>query len=96
MTLAEKWMRQGRREGRKQGLEEGVAKGVAQGVAQGRLDGQRRLLEKQLRLKFGDLDPVTLSWLQSANEAALEVASERVLTATAVAELIAAEGSRPA
>ena len=84
MTLAEKWMRQGRREGRKQGLEEG------------RLDGQRRLLEKQLRLKFGDLDPVTLSWLQSANEAALEVASERVLTATAIAELIAAEGSRPA
>ena len=84
MTLAEKWMRQGRREGRKQGLEEG------------RLDGQRRLLEKQLRLKFGDLDPATLSWLQSANEAALEVASERVLTATAIAELIAAEGSRPA
>ena len=84
MTLAEKWMRQGRREGRKQGLEEG------------RLDGQRRLLEKLLRLKFGDLDPATLSWLQSANEAALEVASERVLTATAVAELIAAEGSRPA
>ena len=49
MTLAEKWMRQGRREGRKQGLEEGVAKGVAQG----RLDGQRRLLENLLRGEDG-------------------------------------------
>ena len=84
MTLAEKWMRQGRREGRKQGLEEGVAKGVAQG----RLDGQRRLLENLLRLKFGEIDEATQAWLKTADEPALEAASERVLTAATLGEMI--------
>jgi hypothetical protein len=76
MTLAEKWMRQGRREGRKQGLEEG------------RQEGQRRLLAKQLRLKFGELDASALAWLEAADEPALEAASERVLTAATLAETL--------
>ena len=83
MTLAEKWMRQARKEGRKQGLEEGVAKGVAQG----RLDGQRRLLENLLRLKFGEIDEATQAWLKAADEPALEAASERVLTAATLGEM---------
>jgi predicted transposase YdaD len=60
MTLAEKWMRQARKEGRKQGLEEGREAGRQEGREagrqEGRLDGQRRLLENLLRLKFGELD----------------------------------------
>ena len=86
MTLAEKWMRQGRREGRKQGLEEGVA--------QGRLDGQRRLLENLLRLKFGDVDARAQAWLEAADEPALRSASERVLTATSLWETIGLESAR--
>jgi len=84
MTLAEKWMRQARREGRKQGL----AEGRAEGVAEGRLDGQRRLLENQLRLEFGDLDAPTHAWLQAADEPALQAASGRVLTASTLAETL--------
>jgi len=84
MTLAEKWMRQGRREGRKQGLEEGRQ----EGRQEGRLDGQRRVLGKLLRLKFGELDDATQAWLKAADEQALEAASERVLTASTLGEMI--------
>jgi hypothetical protein len=80
MTLAEKWMRQGRREGRKQGLEEGREVG--------RQEGQRRLLAKQLRLKFGELHASALVWLEAADQPALEAASERVLTAATLAETL--------
>jgi len=88
MTLAEKWMRQARKEGRKQGLEEGRQEGRQEGREAGRQEGQRRLLAKQLRLKFGELDASALAWLEAADEPALEAASERVLTAATLAETL--------
>ena len=100
MTLAEKWMRQARKEGRKQGLEEGREAGRQEGREagrqegrevgrqEGRLDGQRRVLGKLLRLKFGELDDEAQAWLKAANEQALEAASERVLTAATLGEMI--------
>jgi flagellar biosynthesis/type III secretory pathway protein FliH len=88
MTLAEKWMRQARKEGRKQGLEEGRQEGREVGRQEGRLDGQRRVLGKLLRLKFGELDDEAQAWLKAANEQALEAASERVLTAATLEEMI--------
>jgi predicted transposase YdaD len=85
-------MRQARKEGRKQGLEEGREAGRQEGREagrqEGRLDGQRRLLENLLRLKFGELDVRAQVWLESADEPALQAASGRVLTATTLAETL--------
>jgi flagellar biosynthesis/type III secretory pathway protein FliH len=81
-------MRQARKEGRKQGLEEGRQEGREVGRQEGRLDGQRRVLGKLLRLKFGELDDEAQAWLKAANEQALEAASERVLTAATLGEMI--------
>jgi len=54
-----------------------------------RFDGQRPLLENQLRRKFGDLDAPTHAWLQAADEPAPQTASERFLTASTLAETLA-------
>ena len=59
-------------------------KWMRQARKEGRLDGQRQLLAKLLRLKFGELEPAALAWLEAASEQALEVASERVLTAASL------------
>jgi hypothetical protein len=46
------------------------------------------VLGKLLRLKFGELDDEAQAWLKAANEQALEAASERVLTAATLGEMI--------
>jgi len=71
-TLAEKLLEQGE----KKGLEKG------------RTEGYRALVRRLIELKFGTLDCVTIARLESADEAALERFSERVLTATNVDEVL--------
>ncbi|MGB7711679.1 MAG: flagellar assembly protein H [Microcoleus sp.] len=51
---------QGLEEGREQGLEQGRE----QGLEQGREQGQRLILESFLQVRFGDLDPLTLTFLR--------------------------------
>jgi hypothetical protein len=67
-TLAEKW------------IEEGEKKGIEKG----RQEAYRELVRRQIELKFGALDSVTIGRLESADEAALACYIERVLTATSV------------
>jgi hypothetical protein len=68
MTLAERWKA------------EGEARGEAKGLSQGRLEGQRALLQRQLRLKFGELSPQIIAKLEVATESDFALWTERVLS----------------
>jgi len=46
------------------GLEQGREQGIERGIEQGREQGQRLILESFLQVRFGDLDPLTLTFLR--------------------------------
>jgi predicted transposase YdaD len=75
MTLAEQWKQEGRQEGRQAGRQEG------------RQEGERLLLEKLLRLKFGDLPAAVRQRLSSSSEQEIARWAERVLTATLLGDV---------
>ena len=54
----------GLEQGREQGLEQGLEQGREQGLEQGREEGQRLILESFLQVRFGELDPLTLTFLR--------------------------------
>src|SRR5262249_33426948 len=54
----------------------------------GERKGERRLLLKQLRLRFGDLPPATVARVEQAKLAQIERWGERVLTATTLDEVL--------
>ena len=58
--------------------------GEAEGRQEGRYEGERKLLRKQLVLKFGELSAVVDARLDSAAEAELTEWAERILTANAL------------
>ena len=74
MTMAE----QLRQEGRQQGRQEGEQK------------GRQSLLERQLTLKFGELDDAHYQRLSEANEEQLLTYAMRVLTADSIESVFAA------
>ena len=59
--------------------EEGLEEGRKEGREKGRKEGRADTLEKQLRLKFGELDQATVQHLRQASEAELDLWSERIL-----------------
>jgi predicted transposase YdaD len=84
MTLAEKL----RQEGWEKGLEQGREKGLEQGHLQGRQEGQRRLLLKQLGLRFGELPSDAVSLVEKAESEDLERWAERILTVRSIEEVL--------
>lgn len=64
-----------------------LAEGKKQGRVEGRADGQRSLLGKQLKLKFGPLGAAVEERLASATPAQLGRWAERVLTASTLDEI---------
>ena len=67
--------------GIEQGIERGIARGIEQGIARGRVEGERAVLERLLRRRFGLLPPGTASRLGRASAADLETWAENVLDA---------------
>ena len=61
--------------------EEGMEQGMQQGMRQGRVEGERALLERQLRRRFGLLSPEVGARLGQASAADLESWAEKVLDA---------------
>ncbi len=61
--------------------EEGMQQGMQQGMDQGRVEGERALLERQLRRRFGMLSPEVAERLSQASAAELETWAENVLDA---------------
>lgn len=76
-----------------QGIEKGVRQGLQQGLQQGRqlgeVDGERKLLLRQLHQRFGDeLDPETERRIATAAAAEIETWALRVLSATTLNEVL--------
>lgn len=61
--------------------------GIRKGLQKGRADGQRALLAKLLKLKFGSLDAAAEARLASGTPAQLGLWAERVLSASSLDEI---------
>jgi flagellar biosynthesis/type III secretory pathway protein FliH len=81
----DRWNREllekGREEGLQEGLQEGLEEGRKEGLKEGRQEGEARLVLRQLRLKFGPLEPAIEDRVRSADADRLLEWGERVLTA---------------
>ena len=66
---------------RDEGLEQGMQQGIERGVRQGRVDGERAVLERLLRRRFGSLSPELAARLGEASAPDLETWAEKVLDA---------------
>ena len=69
--------------------EEGFRRGIEQGLERGIEQGRREILARLLGLRFGPLSAAEWSRLEQADAAHLNLWSERILTATSVAEVLA-------
>ena len=58
---------------------EAFEEGMEKGMEKGREEGERRLLEKQARLRFGPLPDWALRKLEGATQAELEAWGERLV-----------------
>lgn len=74
---------------REQGIEQGIERGIEQGVEQGRALALRAVLRKQLVIRFGPLAPADDARIEAAMLPQLERYLERVVTAAALAEVLA-------
>jgi hypothetical protein len=61
---------------------------VAEGREEGREEGERILLLRQLRKRFGELPAIAIARVESAEVALLEQWGDRVLSATTLAEVL--------
>ena len=68
---------------------EGMERGMERGMQQGRVEGERAVLERQLRRRFGLLPPATVSRLARASAADLETWAENVLDAKTLDDVFA-------
>ena len=75
---------EGMRRGLEQGLERGVRQGIEQGMRRGRVDGERAVLERLLRRRFGPLSPEVAARLAEAAGSDIETWAEKMLDADAL------------
>ena len=61
--------------------------GIEQGIEQGRAEGERAVLERLLRRRFGPLPPAAVELLQGAPEAELQAWADNVLDADTLEEV---------
>lgn len=67
-----------------------IEQGVQQGLQQGKVEGERKLLLRQLRQRFGDeLEPETVQRIATATAAEIEAWGLRVLSATTLDDVLA-------
>ena len=83
------WFEEKRQQGLQQGIQEGLQQGMQQGMNAGRKAEAARLLERQLRHRFGDLPAAIAQRLQDADIDQLETWSERLLDAHSLDEALA-------
>ena len=69
-------------------IERHKAEGRAEGMEQGRVDGERAVLERLLRRRFGPLSPEIAARMGEASAADLETWAENVLDADTPEEVI--------
>ena len=69
------------------GIAQGIEQGIERGIEQGRAEGERAVLERQLRRRFGQLPPEATERLRRAPEAELETWADNVLDAGTLDEV---------
>ena len=67
--------------------EEGRHEGLERGVRQGRVQGERAVLERQLRRRFGLLPPAAAERLRRASAGEIEAWADNVLDADTLDEV---------
>ena len=67
--------------------QEGIQQGIRQWIQQGEVQGQRKLLFRQLTAKFGKLDPDVLERVEQADVPTLDRLAEKVLTASSLTDV---------
>ena len=67
--------------------DEGMQQGLQQGLRQGRVEGERAVLERQLRRRFGLPSPEIAERLNHASAAELETWADNVLDAETLDEV---------
>jgi len=87
MTTAERLREEGWKKGLETGLEQGLEQGLERGLEKGQLTGKQQILIRLLRLKFGEIGDTCTSAVEGMNEAELDNAAARVLTAESLDEL---------
>ena len=78
---------EGLEQGIEQGLERGLEQGLERGMRQGRAEGERLVLERQIRHRFGQLPPEAAERLRRAQETDLETWADNVLDAETLDEV---------
>jgi len=71
----------GLEQGIERGLEQGIERGLEQGIERGRAEGERAVLARQLRRRFGRLPPEAAERLRRAPETELRTWADNVLDA---------------
>ncbi|MCK6592237.1 MAG: Rpn family recombination-promoting nuclease/putative transposase [Polyangiaceae bacterium] len=86
-SVADKLREEGRLEGERKGRREGHMDGVAEGL----LRGQRNILLKQLRARFGELPEAAVARVNAAELGQLDTWAERILSAQTLADAIGSD-----
>ena len=78
-----------------EGVRQGMRAGRDEGMRQGRVDGERTVLERLLRRRFGRLPPAVADRLHQAAAADLEAWAENVLDARTLDDVFDADARGP-
>ena len=76
-----------REESMQLGIEQGMSRGIERGMSRGRVEGERALLRRQLRRRFGVLSRETVARVDHASPRDLESWAENVLDAGTLDEV---------
>jgi hypothetical protein len=72
---------------REEGMQQGIQQGMSQGEARGTAKGERVILERQIRRRFGELDASTRERLDNATTEELEQWAENIIEASSLEEV---------
>ena len=78
---------EGMQQGMQHGMQQGMQQGMRQGMQQGHVEGERAVLERQLRRRFGLLSPEIAERLSQASTDDLESWAENVLDAETLGDV---------
>jgi flagellar biosynthesis/type III secretory pathway protein FliH len=91
MNTAQQLIEKGKKEGERRGERRGLARGRRQGLEQGLEHGQRALIERQIRARFGEVEPAVVARIQKGTVAELERWAERLLSTKRVEDVFLRE-----
>ena len=84
----ERGLVKGMERGMEQGMEQGIEKGIERGILQGLIQGERNVLLKLMREKFGELPKSITTIVEAINsEVELDTLAKRILNARSLEDM---------